>query len=272
MKRLFSIGEMAKLFGINVRTLRYYDQEGLLRPVRTDPETGYRYYCVEQFEQLNTIRYLRAQGISLAEIRTALAHRNPEEIRELLRRQEELAARRLRELRHIRSRLRLRVEQIDDVLDFSLLNRLRLQQLPPRPLAVLERSIRAGEDLELPLRALENQNDMEPSYFLGKVGLSIAQADLERRRFDRYQSLFCLLDPGEKRRRAGRLAGGLWALWRFRGSHAQAGEEYAKLLDLLEEKGLALAGDGAEFALLDFGLTEHPEDFVTELQLPVTRL
>ena len=44
MKHLFTIGEMSKLFGINIRTLRYYDSIGLLRTEYTDPDTGYRYY------------------------------------------------------------------------------------------------------------------------------------------------------------------------------------------------------------------------------------
>ena len=32
MKELFTIGEMAKLFGVNIRTLRYYDEIGILCP------------------------------------------------------------------------------------------------------------------------------------------------------------------------------------------------------------------------------------------------
>ena len=37
MNKLFTIGEMAKLFGINAKTLRYYDEIGLIRPEHTDP-------------------------------------------------------------------------------------------------------------------------------------------------------------------------------------------------------------------------------------------
>ena len=56
MNKLFTIGEMAKLFGINAKTLRYYDELGLIRPEHTDPMTGYRYYSTGQFERLNTIK------------------------------------------------------------------------------------------------------------------------------------------------------------------------------------------------------------------------
>ena len=47
MKELFTIGEMAELFQINIRTLRYYDDIGLLRPETVNPETGYRYYSTK---------------------------------------------------------------------------------------------------------------------------------------------------------------------------------------------------------------------------------
>lgn len=270
MGQLFRIGEMAKLFGMNIRTLRYYDEAGLLHPVRVDPETNYRYYSVEQFEQLNTIRYLRTQGVGLEDIRAALAHRDPAGIRDLLRRQEEAVTRQLAALENAKARLAGRVKQIDDVMDTSLLDLLRFQDMDPRPIAVLDQPLRAGESLELPLRSLENTSGMAPSYFLGKVGLSMGREDLERGRFDRYRSLFCLLDPGEAPQGlGGALAGGKWALWRFRGSHADAGGQYAKMLQMLRRRGMAPAGDGAEFALLDFGLTERTEDFITELQIPV---
>lgn len=270
MGQLFRIGEMAKLFGMNIRTLRYYDEAGLLHPVRVDPETNYRYYSVEQFEQLNTIRYLRTQGVGLEDIRAALAHRDPAGIRDLLRRQEEAVTRQLAALENAKARLAGRVKQIDDVMDTSLMDLLRFQDMDPRPIAVLDQPLRAGESLELPLRSLENTSGMAPSYFLGKVGLSMGREDLERGRFDRYRSLFCLLDPGEAPQGlGGALAGGKWALWRFRGSHADAGGQYAKMLQMLRRRGMAPAGDGAEFALLDFGLTERTEDFITELQIPV---
>ena len=68
MNKLFTIGEMAKLFGINAKTLRYYDEIGLIRPEHTDPMTGYRYYSTGQFERLNTIKYLRALDMPLAKI------------------------------------------------------------------------------------------------------------------------------------------------------------------------------------------------------------
>ena len=42
-KKLFQIGDVAKMFHISVGSLRHYEQAGLLKPEYTDLETGYRY-------------------------------------------------------------------------------------------------------------------------------------------------------------------------------------------------------------------------------------
>lgn len=52
---MFSIGEFARLGGVSVRTLRHYDEIGLLRPAQVDPVTGYRGYLASQLGQLNRI-------------------------------------------------------------------------------------------------------------------------------------------------------------------------------------------------------------------------
>ena len=66
--KLLRIGDVARLFHLSVSSLRHYESLGLLTPEFVDPETGYRYYSVRQFEALNTIRYLRALDMPLDEI------------------------------------------------------------------------------------------------------------------------------------------------------------------------------------------------------------
>lgn len=271
MRQRFKIGEVARLFGINVRTLRYYDTIGLLKPVVVDRDTGYRYYSAEQFEQLNTIRYLRTQGISLAQIQAHLHQREPQGILEMLRSQQHEAQRHIEALEQARDRLAARVAQIEDALRPDLLGRVRRLELPRRPVALLRRALRAGDDLELPLRHLENAAGLAPSYFLGKVGLTVAREDLLSGQWDTYSSLFCQIEPGEAP--AGRegpaLPGGPWAALRFTGTHSQAAPHYGELLLACRQQGLQPAGDAAEFTLVDYGLTEDPAQFVTEIQIPV---
>jgi len=65
---MFGIGTVARLAGVSVRTLRYYDQVDLLHPVWVDPRTGYRWYAPEQLHRLHRILVLRDLGVGVAEI------------------------------------------------------------------------------------------------------------------------------------------------------------------------------------------------------------
>lgn len=67
----YSIQELAKLAGVTTRTLRWYDQIGLLKPGRV-AESGYRYYGDAQVNRLQDILYYRALGVELAQIRECL--------------------------------------------------------------------------------------------------------------------------------------------------------------------------------------------------------
>lgn len=86
-KDLYQIGEVARLFHLSISLLRHYDKTGLVTPEYTDPDTGYRYYSIRQFECLNTIRYLRALDMPLEEIGDFLHNRDTGRIQELLSKQ-----------------------------------------------------------------------------------------------------------------------------------------------------------------------------------------
>lgn len=65
---MFRIGEFSKLSQVPVKTLRYYDEIGLVRPAFVDTATGYRYYTAEQLPRLNTVLALKDLGFKLEQI------------------------------------------------------------------------------------------------------------------------------------------------------------------------------------------------------------
>ena len=68
-KTRLKIGEFSQLMQVTVKTLRHYEQKGLLAPDEVDEWTGYRYYCIDQMQQLKDIRDLQRLGFSLDEIK-----------------------------------------------------------------------------------------------------------------------------------------------------------------------------------------------------------
>jgi DNA-binding transcriptional MerR regulator len=82
---MFLTGEFAKIARISKRTLQYYDDIGLLKPIHTDPQTGYRYYSSKQLPQLNRIIVLKELGLTLQQIARMLeGNVSDQEIRGML--------------------------------------------------------------------------------------------------------------------------------------------------------------------------------------------
>lgn len=67
-----TIKEFSRLCGCNPQTLRYYDHVDLLKPVKVDSWTGYRYYNEDQALQFVKIKNLQMAGFSIDEIRGLL--------------------------------------------------------------------------------------------------------------------------------------------------------------------------------------------------------
>ena len=68
----FKIGEFSQFMQVTVKTLRHYEEKGLLVPDETNPWTGYRYYSLAQMQRLSLIRDLQRLGFSLDEIKDLL--------------------------------------------------------------------------------------------------------------------------------------------------------------------------------------------------------
>jgi DNA-binding transcriptional MerR regulator len=103
------IGELARRSGLPVKTLRYYEDLGLLPAVGRSPG-GYRLFAEESLRRLEFIRRLKSLGLSLEDIEACLAVHDAGElpcadIQRQLQRQIDLVDERLRELRQFRREL-----------------------------------------------------------------------------------------------------------------------------------------------------------------------
>lgn len=67
---MIKIGEFANIFNVSIKTLRLYDEKGILNPTYIDEYTGYRYYDEESIKTMGKILILKDLGLSLKEIKT----------------------------------------------------------------------------------------------------------------------------------------------------------------------------------------------------------
>ena len=193
-ENLFPIGEVSRLFHISVSSLRHYENIGLLTPEYISPESGYRYYGTAQFEVLNTIRYLRALDMPLAEIEDFLKNKDIDRIEEKLRQQKEAVLEKQRELKRVERKIDHRLRWLRDARSTPL-DTVSLVQLPACRAVWVDEALKisASPDMEAPIRKLD-RSDAEAVVFLGKVGLGISAGHLQKGQTAQYDGIFLLLD------------------------------------------------------------------------------
>jgi DNA-binding transcriptional MerR regulator len=82
---MFRIGDFSKIGRVPVSALRFYADQGLLRPAQVDPATGYRYYTLDQLPRLHRLLALKDLGLSLDQIAQVLqANPSAEQLRGML--------------------------------------------------------------------------------------------------------------------------------------------------------------------------------------------
>ena len=121
---MIRIGDFSKLSRVSVKTLRYYDEMGLLKPVEVDRFTGYRLYEYSQLSVLNRILALKELGFSLEEIGRLLDDGlSVEQMRGMLKLREMEARQKVREeaerLRRVEARLR-QIEQENEMSKYDV--------------------------------------------------------------------------------------------------------------------------------------------------------
>lgn len=272
-KKLFQIGDVAKMFHISVGSLRHYEQAGLLKPEYTDPETGYRYYSVRQFEVLNTIRYLRVLDMPLGQIGEFLGNRDIDVIEDKLLNQKKLIKKKRRELETIERKIDHRLQHLRDART-SELNVIHLKKFPPYRTVWMKDSLRLKSylDLEYAIRRLE-ENQRESLVFLGKVGVGISKDNLLAGKFGEYDQVFLLLDDedsyeGKVEQHQEELCVSIY----FCGSHSEAEIYYHKLMKYIDEHKMQVAGSSKEITMIDNGITDDLDKFVTEIRIPVIEI
>ena len=110
---MIKIGDFARLGQVSVVTLRHYDDIGLLKPVKVDHFTGYRYYAVEQLNQLNRILTLKDLGFSLDQVEEVLNGLTVEQMQGMLKMKQMETQRQLADEQARLDRIRSRLKQIE---------------------------------------------------------------------------------------------------------------------------------------------------------------
>ena len=206
----------------------------------------------------------------LAEIEDFLRNKDISNIEEKLMQQKNIVLEKQQELKRIEQKIDHRLNGLSEAQNMPL-DIVTLVQFPASRIVWVDAplKIEASQDMEAPIRKLD-QSQAEAVVFLGKVGLGISAEHLQTAEYKKYDGIFLKLDDediydGETMS----LAESLCVRLCFRGSHAEAPGQYKKLLDYIKKHRMQIVGFSREITFIDYGITNDPEKFVTEICIPV---
>ena len=186
---LFQIGEIARLFHVSVSTLRHYDRIGLLRPEYTDPDSGYRYYTLQQTARLDIIAYMKELGMSLSEIRDVLRKEDIAVIEGILAQKNEQLHEQMRRLKERHDAVERAISQIERYRKSPATGTIALEYIDrrhiwsiPCPVNFYEKDRNSYEETVMALRR-ELLKAGIPQVHSYNLGTSILQKNFEEGRF-----------------------------------------------------------------------------------------
>ena len=270
MENKFLIGDMAKIHNISTQTLRYYDKMGILKPKIVDENNGYRYYTIEQFEQLDGIKYLKYIGISLKDIREYFEKKDIENVVKLLEIQKQVAYKKMKELEFISEKIGNKISQIKEYSNIENGETIRTKEILERNI-VYESITDSDSDVEFELALKNLQNVFKDHHlmFTRKIGVIVSLDNLKIHRFDRYNAVYILLEDCIKYSNTKTLPEGKYACIYHKGPYKENYKSYEKLLEYISDHNYEIIGDAIEIGLIDCSVMLNEEEYVTEIQIPI---
>jgi DNA-binding transcriptional MerR regulator len=266
---MLRIGDFSTLSQVTIKTLRYYDEQGLLRPAFVDAVTGYRYYAVSQLPRLHRILALRDLGFSLDQIGSILNDGvTADQLRGmlLLRQVEQQAKVEGEQLRL--ARLRARLSLIEKEQDMS--NEVVIKEVPAQWIASVRETIPNYPSVG------KLYGEVAAGVPAGSFSIGVALwHDPEFRDHDvDAEAGFYLKQPVEAsgRVQVHELPPVTVASAMHHGAYSRLSQAYDALLRWVGSSGYVVAGPIRELYLqISMPVRQDDESYITEIQVPVAK-
>jgi DNA-binding transcriptional MerR regulator len=266
------IGEFARVGQVSIATLRHYDQCGLLKPNALDPDTGYRYYSLDQLARLNRILALKDLGFPLEQIARLLEEDlSLDQLRGMftLKQAQSQHVIDIEQARLTRIAARLRqIEQEGIMPAYEVL----LKQVDPLLVASVRSIIPMGDDLGQhygTIVAYLDQQHVQHSHLAILLLHSRYEWYDDRMAIDVETAvLLPTALPGNEQINARTLPGGLMASTVHIGDDLSIGQAYAALYRWVKDNRYQVIDPPRLLRLQRSGYID-PNQYVTEVQLPV---
>lgn len=273
---MIKIGDFARLSQVTVRTLRYYEEVGLLKPVQVDRYTGYRYYQMDQLPRLNRILALKDLGFALDQIAQLLTTAlPPAQLRGMLRLKQAELQQQVAEAQARLARIEARLSQIEQegtMPDYDVL----LKRVDAQRVALVRDVIPTQEQINQTFnRLFDEVNEAIKQNNAGFTGPGIAVwydsgMQPQDMRVAAAIPTHGTLAAGDRVRIEELPAVAQMASVVHHGPFATLPQAYGALFTWIEANGYQISGPSRE-VYLQYERDGDQAQYVTEIQAPVAR-
>lgn len=255
-------GEMAKLHGISRQTLLYYDRIGLLKPREISEVNQYRYYTLDQFEELDVILSLKNLGMKLKEIKHYLNKSSVVDRMGQLAAQEAVIQKKISQLERTGHRLKSILASLNTSIGITPFE-MGFKHLDKRHV-LIEPVMPPFEwyDLEIAIKKMINNSlgewNMTVNGFMVFIETVGGGVDIFKR---------VALEVDRKSKDS--IASGKYAYLYHKGPYEALKASRAQLQDFVIKSGFQLAGETIENVLLDSFAVSSEDDYLVEVQMLV---
>ena len=267
--KLYRIGVFAQMNRVTVKTLRYYDDIGLLHPESVDEINGYRYYTSSQMPDLHKILALREIGLSIADIKQVFDGMS----------EEKLLVKKKRDLLFEAAEVSKKIASIESYLTSETIHsdyRIIMKPLPEVIIASMRVHLRNYEDLayKMPDMGLlmeqagcecaepeycfviyydeaYKENDIDVEICEAVTEMKENQGDLMFRTLPMVEQAACVL---------------------HKGPYYNLPKAYSTIVQYIEESGYEIIGYQRESYIDGMWNKDDESEWLTEIQFPVRKI
>ncbi|WMJ24080.1 MerR family transcriptional regulator [Paludicola sp. MB14-C6] len=270
MKEFFSPAEFAKLHGISKQSLLFYDKIGLFQPNTTDEHNGYRYYSVDQLEQLDTILMLKEIGVPLKEMKQYLQHRTTNEAISLLVKQKNELMQKIHNQKRIATRLDKKLQMLKGIKELNVSDGIEVSYYEEQYLYEVDVEPPYSEfNVNVAVKKLANEVTQKGLYYNYQIGVNVMMDDILQGQFLKPQRVYTILDEWIPDSHVRKSNAGYYAIIYHKGAYREAANSYQKLLYWIENNGYEICSDSYELCIVDNLTSGNEKDYLTEISIQV---
>jgi len=272
---MYKIGEFSKLSFVTVQALRHYDEIGLLKPAKVERFTGYRYYLAEQLLRIQYIVALKNLGLSLEDISMLVNDTMDfEDIRKLFILQRSELQKRVKAEQQRLTQIERILQQIENNGNLPKYQ-VTLKEIKPIIIASVRDVLPEFSGTEIAKMFQELIGFVMSSEAKPAGSTMMIYNDEDYKEQDADIEVAFQIDriiPADGRIRIYELSGiDQAASLVFKGSYEEMGEAYNAVMSWVAYNDYRINGLCRELYLVSPGDTSDPSQYVSEIQIPITK-